>query len=178
MVTYNSADAVSRSLPAITSELRPGDELIVCDNGSADGTAERVRELAPAATVVEVGGNPGFGAACNAGADRARNPLLLFLNPDAVALRDVLTCRQGYRSVRSCLQGTNNRNLYVLLMIRTSETERQANCPDVARLHPLWAIANTLLATEKSKPPAAAANCRHRSSALAAKPAVRLGLSP
>ncbi len=84
MVTYNSADAVSRSLPAITAELRPGDELIVCDNGSADGTAERVRELAPGATVVEIGGNPGFGAACNAGADRARNPLLLFLNPDAV----------------------------------------------------------------------------------------------
>ena len=84
MVTFNSADAVGRSLPAITSELRPGDELIVCDNGSVDDTPARVRELAPTATVVEVGGNPGFGAACNAGADRARNPLLLFLNPDAV----------------------------------------------------------------------------------------------
>jgi GT2 family glycosyltransferase len=84
MVTYNSSDAVSRSLPAITAELRPGDELIVCDNGSSDGTVDRVRELAPRATVVDVGGNPGFGAACNAGADRARNPLLLFLNPDAV----------------------------------------------------------------------------------------------
>ncbi len=50
MVTYDSADAVGRSLPAIVAELRAGDELIVCDNGSADGTVERVRELAPDAT--------------------------------------------------------------------------------------------------------------------------------
>ncbi len=84
VVTYNSADAVERSLPAITAELRGGDELIVCDNGSSDGTVERVRELAPAARVIELAGNPGFGAACNAGADAAANPLLLLLNPDAV----------------------------------------------------------------------------------------------
>jgi N-acetylglucosaminyl-diphospho-decaprenol L-rhamnosyltransferase len=84
MVTFNSADAVGRSLPAVVSELRGGDELIVCDNGSSDGTVARVRELAPDATVVEIPGNPGFGAACNAGAEQASSPLLLLLNPDAV----------------------------------------------------------------------------------------------
>ena len=84
VVTFNSADAVGRSLPAIVAELREGDELIVCDNGSADETVARVGELAPAARVIEIPGNPGFGVACNAGAAAASNPLLLLLNPDAV----------------------------------------------------------------------------------------------
>jgi N-acetylglucosaminyl-diphospho-decaprenol L-rhamnosyltransferase len=84
IVTYDSADAIERSLPAITAELRDGDELIVCDNGSADGTVERARELAPGARVIEIEGNPGFGVACNRGAAAASNPLLLLLNPDAV----------------------------------------------------------------------------------------------
>ncbi len=84
MVTFNSADALGRSLPAITAELRDGDELIVCDNGSADDTVALVAELAPAARVIEIAGNPGFGVACNAGATAAANPLLLLLNPDAV----------------------------------------------------------------------------------------------
>ena len=84
MVTFNSADALGRSLPAITAELRDGDELIVCDNGSADDTVALVAELAPPARVIEIAGNPGFGVACNAGATAAGNPLLLFLNPDAV----------------------------------------------------------------------------------------------
>ena len=47
VVTHDSADALRRSLPPLVSELRPGDELIVCDNRSTDGTPAVVRELAP-----------------------------------------------------------------------------------------------------------------------------------
>ena len=84
VVTYNSATAIERTLPAIGAELRAGDELIVCDNSSSDGTPERVRELAPAAILLPQAGNLGFGAGCNAGAAAANGELLLFLNPDAV----------------------------------------------------------------------------------------------
>jgi N-acetylglucosaminyl-diphospho-decaprenol L-rhamnosyltransferase len=84
VVTYNSASAVRHSLPPLTSELRAGDELIVCDNGSSDGTSALVRQLAPGALVLEGRENLGFGAACNAGARAAHNELLLFLNPDVV----------------------------------------------------------------------------------------------
>ena len=84
VVTHESADEVSRSLPAIAAELRPGDQLIVCDNASTDGTRERVGELAIGAELLELGSNLGFGAACNAGARAAEHDLLLFLNPDAV----------------------------------------------------------------------------------------------
>lgn len=84
IVTHDSAAAIASSVPAILAELRRGDELIVCDNASVDGTLERARELAPDATVLHSGANLGFGEACNAGARAASGDLLLFLNPDAV----------------------------------------------------------------------------------------------
>jgi GT2 family glycosyltransferase len=84
VVTHDSADAVSRSLPAIAAQLRDGDELIVCDNASTDGTPERARDLVPGARIVETGANLGYGAANNRGAELACGELLLFLNPDAV----------------------------------------------------------------------------------------------
>lgn len=83
-MTFDSAAAIERSLPAIAAELRDDDELIVADNASSDGTVARVRELAPKASVVELESNGGFGLACNAGAAAAAGELLLFLNPDAV----------------------------------------------------------------------------------------------
>jgi GT2 family glycosyltransferase len=83
VVTYNCREAVGRSLPSLTEQLRDGDELIVVDNASADGTPDAVRELAPDAIVIEPGDNIGFAAGCDAGAERASGELLLFLNPDA-----------------------------------------------------------------------------------------------
>jgi GT2 family glycosyltransferase len=84
IVTHDSRDAVGRSVPALAAQQRDGDELIVVDNASADGTPEVVVGLAPDATVIETGGNLGFGAACNRGAEAASGELLCFLNPDAV----------------------------------------------------------------------------------------------
>jgi len=84
VVTHDSRAAVERTIPAVAAQLRPGDELIVVDNDSADGTPATVRELCPEATVIESGSNAGFPAACNRGAAEASGELLCLLNPDAV----------------------------------------------------------------------------------------------
>src|SRR6201999_545696 len=60
-----------------------GDEIVVVDNASGDESVAAARRLAPGATIVENARNAGFPGACNQGAARARNPLLVFLNPDA-----------------------------------------------------------------------------------------------
>ncbi len=83
IVAWNSRAELGRGLPALLPELGEGDELIVVDNDSDDGTAEAVAELAPAARLVRSGGNLGFAAGCNRGAAEARGDLLVILNPDA-----------------------------------------------------------------------------------------------
>jgi GT2 family glycosyltransferase len=86
IVAWNSREELSRTLPALLPELADGDELIVVDNDSDDGTPEAVLELAPRARVVRTGGNLGFAGGCNAGAAEASGELLVILNPDAAPL--------------------------------------------------------------------------------------------
>jgi GT2 family glycosyltransferase len=88
IVAWNSREELARTLPALLPELGEGDELIVVDNDSADGTAEAVEALASRARVVIIraGGNLGFAAGCNAGAAAASGELLVILNPDAAPL--------------------------------------------------------------------------------------------
>jgi GT2 family glycosyltransferase len=86
IVAWNSREELARTLPALLPELGDGDELIVVDNDSSDGTAEAVAELAPKARVIRTGHNLGFAAGCNAGAAEAGGDLLVILNPDAAPL--------------------------------------------------------------------------------------------
>jgi GT2 family glycosyltransferase len=83
IVAYENRGDLSKTLPALLPELGEGDELILVENKPGDGSAELVRELAPAARIVPMGGNAGFAAGIDAGADAARGELLVILNPDA-----------------------------------------------------------------------------------------------
>ncbi len=82
VATFNSARHIDDCLSSVRRCL-PGAQTIVVDNGSTDGTPERVRERFPDALVLDGHGNVGFGGACNLGARRASGDYLLYLNPDA-----------------------------------------------------------------------------------------------
>jgi GT2 family glycosyltransferase len=82
IVTYESLADIERALPPLVSQLAPADELIVVDNASTDGTADRVAELAPGAKVIRSAENLGFAGGCNRGAQDASGDVLLLLNPD------------------------------------------------------------------------------------------------
>jgi len=86
IVAWNSRAELRRTLPALLPELGEGDELIVVDNASGDGTAELVAELAPPARLVRLDRNLGFTGGCNAGGEAAGGDLLVILNPDAAPL--------------------------------------------------------------------------------------------
>jgi GT2 family glycosyltransferase len=85
-VAFNSREALTRTLPALVEQLGDGDELIVVDNASTDGTMDAVGALMPAARLLSQRVNLGFAAGANAGAAEAGGELLLFLNPDAMPL--------------------------------------------------------------------------------------------
>lgn len=59
-------------------------DVVVADNGSADGSAEAVSALDSTVTVVPTGGNLGYGGGANRGSAVARGELLLVCNADVV----------------------------------------------------------------------------------------------
>jgi GT2 family glycosyltransferase len=77
VVTYNALPWLEQCLESVR-----GEETIVVDNGSTDGTVELVRESFPEARVVEQG-NVGLAAGWNAGMEVASGRYFLILNADA-----------------------------------------------------------------------------------------------
>ncbi|MHB1834686.1 MAG: glycosyltransferase family 2 protein, partial [Solirubrobacteraceae bacterium] len=90
LVTHNSANDVAGLAETVGPLLRDGDELLIVDNASTDGTPEAARAALPGAKVIETGRNLGFAAGCHAGAEASDAPLLLFLNPDCRPRPDCL----------------------------------------------------------------------------------------
>jgi GT2 family glycosyltransferase len=77
VVTYNALPWLEQCLESVR-----GEETIVVDNGSTDGTVDFVRERFPEARVVEQG-NVGLAAGWNAGIAVASGRWFLILNADA-----------------------------------------------------------------------------------------------
>jgi GT2 family glycosyltransferase len=79
-VLHDSAPEVPRLLDSIAAHLPADTQHVIVDSGSSDeGPAMAQRA---GADVVVLGGNPGFGAATNAGVARAHHPVCVLLNPD------------------------------------------------------------------------------------------------
>ncbi len=81
IVTYNSKKRIEPTVRAAQSAMGPRDALVVVDNGSVDGTADFIEEIAPEATVIRQG-NVGFGKGNNAGFNAVESKYFVILNPD------------------------------------------------------------------------------------------------
>jgi GT2 family glycosyltransferase/glycosyltransferase involved in cell wall biosynthesis len=90
VVNYRGAEDTMTCLRALRTDLDyPAErlQLICVDNASADGSADRIREL-PGVEVIEAPANLGFAGGCNLGARHATGSVLAFLNNDARPHRD------------------------------------------------------------------------------------------
>jgi GT2 family glycosyltransferase len=83
VVTHNSADDLRALLPTVSRHL-PEAEVVLVDNGSADGTAAVARGWPGRLTLIEPGANLGFGRASNLGMARAGSETIIMLNPDVL----------------------------------------------------------------------------------------------
>jgi N-acetylglucosaminyl-diphospho-decaprenol L-rhamnosyltransferase len=81
VVAYNRYDLTESCLRHLGAQSREH-RLIVCDNGSTDGTAERVAAGWPAARVVRMETNRGFAEACNAAVAAGDGEAVVLLNND------------------------------------------------------------------------------------------------
>ncbi len=91
--SWNGRALLAESLPALAALDYPRErvEVIVFDNGSADGSAAWLRATWPAVRVHESPSNLGFAAACDRAAEAAAGELVAFVNNDLRVTPDWLT---------------------------------------------------------------------------------------
>ncbi|NPV09529.1 MAG: glycosyltransferase family 2 protein [Anaerolineae bacterium] len=82
IVSWNVLPLLRECLDSLLPQLRPGDEALVVDNASQDGTEAAVATDYPQVQLIQAGSNLGFCGGVNLGLSRARGSLLLILNPD------------------------------------------------------------------------------------------------
>ena len=85
IVNYNTREDLAACLRSLQAAppARPH-SVVVVDNGSSDGSVERVGRDFPAVRVIEMGRNAGFAAANNAGIRATASPLVVLLNSDTL----------------------------------------------------------------------------------------------
>jgi GT2 family glycosyltransferase len=86
IITYNSSEVIEECIRRVFEKnKRRSFEIIVIDNHSKDGTAEKVRSAFPQSNVrvIKNNINIGFARAVNQGVRLARGKYILLLNPDA-----------------------------------------------------------------------------------------------
>jgi N-acetylglucosaminyl-diphospho-decaprenol L-rhamnosyltransferase len=93
VVLHDSEAELAVLLDSIERHLPAPPQLIVVDSGSRDGGPQLAAERG--AEVVALAGNPGFGAASNAGVERARHEVTVLLNPDCELLDGSLAALAG-----------------------------------------------------------------------------------
>lgn len=90
LVTWNSARVIEPCLESLRAQRGVVTSLTVVDNASIDGTPERIRALAPDATLIRNRRNMGYGRAHNQALLLSSTPYALVLNPDTVLAPDAI----------------------------------------------------------------------------------------
>ena len=91
IVQHTKGDLTARAIATLRDHTTCPHEIIVVDNASPDGSAERVVRECPGISLIRLETNAGFGAANNAGVRASKGELLLFLNNDTESVEDPLT---------------------------------------------------------------------------------------
>jgi GT2 family glycosyltransferase len=80
---YGTEAYLESALRAVVADLRPGDEVLLVDNG-VEGAAERRASWPEAVRVVSPGSNTGFAGGCLEGVAASSGEVLVFVNSDAI----------------------------------------------------------------------------------------------
>jgi len=91
IVNWNTKDYLAGCLASIKDNTKNiSYEIIVADNGSADGSADLVEQDFPGVSLIRNEENLGFGRANNQGLAKASGKYILFLNSDVAVAESCL----------------------------------------------------------------------------------------
>ena len=82
IVSYNTRELLLRSVASLR-QISHEIEIIVVENGSADGSADAVQQAFPEVGLIRNERNRGFAVACNQGIETSQRDFILLLNSDA-----------------------------------------------------------------------------------------------
>ncbi len=95
MPSYNTARYIGEAIESVLEQDYPHKELIVIDDGSTDGTPDRVRRYGDRVRLI-IQQNQGSAVARNAGLEAARGKYIAFLDSDDVWLPGKLSTQVGH----------------------------------------------------------------------------------
>jgi GT2 family glycosyltransferase len=87
VVNWETADYTIRAVRAIIDDGLEPEQVVIVDNGSKDGSHERITDALPGCTVLRIEENIGYARAANMGARARRGDSYLLLNNDAFVHR-------------------------------------------------------------------------------------------
>lgn len=82
VVTYSPGEQLAEFLDSLRTATTAPYEVVLADNGSTDGSVQRAVSSSGRVTLLETGGNLGYGKAANLGASGAASPWVVVANPD------------------------------------------------------------------------------------------------
>ena len=94
--TFNRAEKVVRAIESVISQTFTDFEIIVVDDGSADGTENAVARFDKRIIYITHPSNLGVSAARNTGVKKSRAPLIAFLDSDDHWLPEKLAVQAGF----------------------------------------------------------------------------------
>lgn len=121
IVNFNAGPLLAESVRAALASTGPV-EVVVVDNGSTDGSLERLRSAAggdPRVRIREMGSNLGFARASNVGLREAGGEYLVLLNPDCLVAPGAL------HEARAALEARSDAGMAGGLLLNEDGTEQE-----------------------------------------------------
>ena len=134
IVNYCTKDLLRDCLVSLGESRVSGLEVIVVDNHSTDGSAEKVRGEFPEVRVIENSENLGFSRANNQGIKEARGKYILLLNSDTVVRPGAVPAMAGFMDGHPKAGGVACRLLNADGSIQPSVGRRLGAGPGILRL--------------------------------------------
>lgn len=98
VINFNGGERTIRTLRALSLQTSPPDRVVVVDNGSGDGSPERILEMFPDTDLIRLGKNIGLPAARNVGLEAVTSDLVLLIDSDIYLEPDCLEILERTRA--------------------------------------------------------------------------------